>query len=69
MDVGLSHHTPRRHQGDIPLSLQALDGNASDKVTLVAAVAAVAALGEQLRGEGAEGAEGAAPIFVADSGM
>ncbi len=50
-------------QGDIPLYLQALDGNASDKVTLVAAVEA---LGEQLRGEEAEGA---APIFVADSGM
>ncbi len=48
-------------QGDIPLYLQTLDGNASDKVSLVAAVEA---LGEQLRGEGAE-----APIFVADSGM
>jgi transposase len=47
-------------QGDIPLYLQALDGNASDKVSLVAAVEA---LGEQLRGEGET------PIFVADSGL
>ena len=36
-------------QGDIPLYLQALDGNASDKVSLVAAVEA---LGEQLQGRG-----------------
>ena len=35
-------------QGDIPLYLQTLDGNASDKVSLVAAVEA---LGEQLRAE------------------
>jgi transposase len=47
-------------QGDIPLYLQALDGNASDKVSLVEAVEA---LGEQLRGERET------PIFVADSGM
>ncbi len=47
-------------QGDIPLYLQALDGNASDKVSLVAAVEA---LGEQLRGEGET------PLFVADSGL
>jgi transposase len=47
-------------QGDIPLYLHALDGNASDKVSLVAAVEA---LGEQLHGEGET------PIFVADSGM
>ena len=47
-------------QGDIPLYLHALDGNASDKVSLVAAVEA---LGEQLQGEGET------PIFVADSGM
>src|SRR5215831_7493180 len=47
-------------QGDIPLYLQALDGNASDKVSLVAAVEA---LSEQLRGEGET------PIFVADSGL
>jgi transposase len=47
--------------GDIPLYLQALDGNASDKATLVAAIEALA---EQLRLSEAE-----APIFVADSGM
>ncbi|MBV8282207.1 MAG: IS1634 family transposase, partial [Candidatus Eremiobacteraeota bacterium] len=47
-------------QGDIPLYLHALDGNASDKVSLVAAVEA---LGEQLHGEGET------PLFVADSGM
>ena len=47
-------------QGDIPLYLHALDGNASDKVSLVEAVEA---LGEQLQ------AEGETPIFVADSGM
>ncbi len=47
-------------QGDIPLYLHALDGNASDKASLVAAVEA---LGEQLHGEGET------PIFVADSGM
>ncbi len=47
-------------QGDIPLYLHALDGNASDKVSLVAAVEA---LGEQLQGEGET------PIFVADSGL
>lgn len=47
-------------QGDIPLYLHALDGNASDKVSLVAAVEA---LGGQLHGEGET------PIFVADSGL
>jgi transposase len=47
-------------QGDIALYLHALDGNASDKVSLVEAVEA---LGEQLHGEGET------PIFVADSGM
>ena len=47
-------------QGDIPLYLHTLDGNASDKVSLVAAVEA---LGEQLQGEGET------PIFVADSGL
>ncbi len=49
-----------RH-GDVALFCQALDGNASDKVTLVAAVEALA---EQLRGDDTE-----APIFVADSGL
>jgi transposase len=48
-------------QGDVPLYLKTLDGNASDKVSLVAAVEA---LSEQLRSEPDE-----APIFVADSGL
>jgi transposase len=57
-------------QGDVPLFCQALDGNASDKVSLLAAVEA---LTEQLRpaeeaGE-AGGAGAEAPIFVADSGL
>jgi transposase len=51
-------------QGDIPLFCQALDGNASDKVSLVAAVEALA---EQLRT--AADLEGEAPLFVADSGL
>jgi transposase len=50
--------------GDVPLFCQALDGNASDKVGLVAAVEALA---EQLRTE--DEYEAAAPIFVADSGL
>jgi len=50
--------------GDVPLFCQALDGNASDKVTLVAAVEALA---EQLRT--AEQDEAAGPLFVADSGL
>jgi transposase len=54
-------------QGDVPLFCQALDGNASDKVSLVAAVEALAA---QLRAAAdAETAGEAAPIFVADSGL
>ena len=48
--------------GDVPLFCQALDGNASDKVSLVAVVEALA---EQLRGDNEE----EAPIFVADSGL
>jgi transposase len=52
-------------QGDIPLFCQALDGNASDKVSLVAAVEALA---EQLRAAAAE-AEQETPLFVADSGL
>lgn len=48
-------------QGDVPLFCQALDGNASDKESLVAAVEALA---EQLRADVDE-----APIFVADSGL
>jgi transposase len=45
-------------QGDVPLFCQALDGNASDKVSLVAAVETLA---DQLRAT-----EDEAPIFVAD---
>ena len=52
-------------QGDVPLFCQALDGNASDKVSLVAAVEALA---EQLRAAAADQDE-EAPIFVADSGL
>jgi transposase len=48
--------------GDVPLFCQALDGNVSDKISLVAAVEALA---DQLRTE----AEAAPPIFVADSGL
>jgi transposase len=51
-------------QGDVPLFCQALDGNASDKVSLVAAVEALA---DQLRA--AATAEEAPPLFVADSGL
>jgi transposase len=47
--------------GDVPLFCQALNGNASDKVSLVAAVEALA---EQLRTDIEE-----APIFVGDSGL
>jgi transposase len=50
--------------GDLPLFTQALDGNASDKQTLVAAVEALA---EQL--PASDTAEQETPIFVADSGL
>jgi len=50
--------------GDVPLFCQALDGNASDKVSLVAAVEALA---EQLRAAAEPADE--APLFVADSGL
>jgi transposase len=54
-------------QGDVPLFCQALDGNASDKVSLVAAVEALA---DQLRAAAAEAEEDeAAATFVADSGL
>src|SRR5260370_13509140 len=57
-------------QGDVPLFCQALDGNgnASDKVSLLAAVEALA---EQLRAanEAEAAGEGTAPIFFADSGL
>jgi transposase len=48
--------------GDVPLFARALDGNASDKKSLVAAVEALA---EQLRTSDDE----EVPIFVADSGL
>lgn len=51
-------------QGDVPLFCQALDGNASDKASLVAAVEALA---DQLRAAASEGDD--APLFVADSGL
>jgi len=47
--------------GDVPVFCQALDGNASDKVSLVAAVEALAS---QFRA-----AEEEPPLFVADSGL
>ncbi|HEY7974856.1 MAG TPA: IS1634 family transposase, partial [Ktedonobacterales bacterium] len=59
-------------QGDVPLFCRALDGNASDKASLLAAVEALA---EQLRpaeppeAEDAGGADAQTPIFVADSGL
>jgi len=52
------------HVGDVPLFCQALDGNASDKLSLVAAVEALA---KHLRNEVDQAEE--APIFVADSGL
>jgi transposase len=51
-------------QGDVPLFCQALDGNASDKASLVAAVEALA---EQLRADTDQAED--TPIFVADSGL
>jgi transposase len=53
-------------QGDIPVFCQALDGNASDKATLVAAVEELA---EQLRADGDEQDDTEAPMFVADGGL
>jgi transposase len=49
------------HDGDVPLFLQPLDGNSSDKVSLPAAVIAIVA---QLREAGEE-----ASVFVADNGV
>jgi transposase len=49
-------------QGDVPLFCQALNGNASDKVSLLAAVETLA---DQLRAA----SEDEAPLFVADSGL
>src|SRR5258705_2112689 len=57
--------TPRH--GDVPLFCQALDGNASDKASLVAAVEALA---EQLQAAAdPEDSADDAPPFVADSGL
>jgi transposase len=55
-------------QGDVPLFCQALDGNGSDKVSLLAAVEALA---EQLRpaDEDDSGRDAETPLFVADSGL
>jgi transposase len=55
-------------QGDAPLFCRALDGNGSDKVSLLAAVEALA---EQLRpaDEDEGGRDAEVPIFVADSGL
>jgi transposase len=52
-------------QGDVPLYLQTLDGNASDKVSVVAAVEALAV---QLAAA-EEDAPEEGPLFVADSGL
>ncbi len=49
------------HDGDIPLFLRPLDGNSSDKATLLAAVTA---LQDQLRE-----ADGEASVYVADNGI
>jgi transposase len=51
-------------EGDVPLFCQSLDGNASDKVSLVAAVVTLAA---QLRASASTEEE--VPISVADSGL
>src|SRR5712692_7728526 len=49
------------HEGDVPLFLQPLDGNRSDKVSLLAAVMAIQ---KQLRE-----ADGEASVYVADNGI
>ena len=49
------------HEGDIPLFMQPLDGNSSDKVSLLAAITAIQA---QLRETGEE-----ASVYVADNGV
>jgi transposase len=54
------------HEGDIPLFMKPLDGNSSDKVTLVNAVEA---LKEQLGDSSEEEEEEEPSIFVADSGL
>ena len=49
------------HEGDMPLFLQPLDGNSSDKVSLLAAITAIQ---EQLREADAEPS-----VYVADNGI
>ena len=49
------------HDGDIPLFMQPLDGNSSDKVSLLAAITAIQA---QLRET-----DGEASVYVADNGV
>jgi transposase len=49
------------HDGDIPLFLQPLDGNSSDKVSLLAAIQAIQ---EQLRAT-----DEAPSVYVADNGV
>jgi transposase len=49
------------HDGDVPMFLQPLDGNSSDKVSLLAAITAIQT---QLREAGAE-----ASVYVADNGI
>ena len=49
------------HDGDVPLFLQPLDGNSSDKVSLLAAILAIQT---QLREAGEE-----ASVYVADNGV
>ena len=58
------------HDGDVPVGLQALDGNASDQVSLPELVALVLAQVRAARAAGPDGAE-AEPeaVFVADSGL
>jgi transposase len=49
------------HDGDVPVFLQPLDGNSSDKITLLAVISAIQA---QLRE-----ADGQASVYVADNGI
>ena len=53
-------------QGDLPLFCRALNGQASDKVSLLEAVEALA---EQLRATAGEAEAEEGPLFVADSGL
>src|SRR5438093_11884968 len=49
------------HEGDIPLVMQPLDGNSSDKASLLAAITTIQS---QLRGT-----DGEASVYVADNGV